>query len=209
MDWTGVGCHFLLQGIFLTQGLNLCLLHWQVDSLPLSLQGSENESCLLWRSSFWCQCLILVLTPGGFLTAVLFSFLSWKLASLSLGCIFIRLINQISYQLPFTAAAVHLLSRIWLFVTPKTAAGQLSCPSIHCLPEFAQTHVHWVSDAIQPSHPLVPPSSPALNLSQPFTTCLLFLRVPLGLTFSFSVANEVCSFEKRLGALWFMACLSP
>ena len=33
---TGVGCHFLLQGIFLTQGLNSCLLlllHWQVDSL--------------------------------------------------------------------------------------------------------------------------------------------------------------------------------
>ena len=33
---TGVGCHFLLQGIFLTQRLNLCLLHWQADSLPLS-----------------------------------------------------------------------------------------------------------------------------------------------------------------------------
>ena len=34
---TRVGCHFHLQGIFLTQGLNLgllCLLHWQVDSLP-------------------------------------------------------------------------------------------------------------------------------------------------------------------------------
>ena len=29
---TGVGCHFLLQGIFLTQRLNLCLLHWQADS---------------------------------------------------------------------------------------------------------------------------------------------------------------------------------
>ena len=37
---TGVGCHFLLQGIFLTQGLTLHLLHWQVDSLPLSHQGS-------------------------------------------------------------------------------------------------------------------------------------------------------------------------
>ena len=39
---TGVGCHFLLQGIFITQGLNphlLRLLHWQVDSLPLSHQG--------------------------------------------------------------------------------------------------------------------------------------------------------------------------
>ena len=31
---TGVGCHSLLQGIFLTQGSNLCLLHWQADSLP-------------------------------------------------------------------------------------------------------------------------------------------------------------------------------
>ena len=34
---TGVGCHFLLLGIFLTQGLNsslLRLLHWQADSLP-------------------------------------------------------------------------------------------------------------------------------------------------------------------------------
>ena len=34
-----LGCHFLLQGIFLTQGSNshlLCLLHWQADSLPLS-----------------------------------------------------------------------------------------------------------------------------------------------------------------------------
>ena len=33
----GVGCHFLLQRIFPTQGLNLCLLHWQADSLSLAL----------------------------------------------------------------------------------------------------------------------------------------------------------------------------
>ena len=33
---TGVGCHFLLQGIFLTQGSNPGLLHWQADSSPLS-----------------------------------------------------------------------------------------------------------------------------------------------------------------------------
>ena len=39
---TGVVCHFLLQGIFPTQGLNLCLLHWQVDSLQLSYQGSPG-----------------------------------------------------------------------------------------------------------------------------------------------------------------------
>ena len=33
---TGVGCHFLLRGLFPTQGLNLHLLPWQVGSLPLS-----------------------------------------------------------------------------------------------------------------------------------------------------------------------------
>ena len=37
---TGVGCHFLLQGIFPIQGLNPCLLHWQADFSPLSHQGS-------------------------------------------------------------------------------------------------------------------------------------------------------------------------
>ena len=38
-------------------------------------------------------------------------------------------------------------------------------PVHHQLPEFTQTHVHWVGDAIQPSHPLSSPSPPALNLS--------------------------------------------
>ena len=37
---------------------------------------------------------------------------------------------------------------------------------LHHLLELAQTHVHWDSDAIQPSHPLSPPSPPAFNLSQ-------------------------------------------
>ena len=36
----------------------------------------------------------------------------------------------------------------------------------HQLPEFTQTHAHWVSDAIQPSHPLSSPSPLAFNLSQ-------------------------------------------
>ena len=39
-------------------------------------------------------------------------------------------------------------------------------PVHHHLPEFTQTHVHQVSDAIQPSHPLLPPSPPASNPSQ-------------------------------------------
>ena len=38
-------------------------------------------------------------------------------------------------------------------------------PVHHQLPEFTQTHVHWVGDAIQPSHPLSSPSPPAFNVS--------------------------------------------
>ena len=39
-------------------------------------------------------------------------------------------------------------------------------PVHHQLPEPAQTHVHWLGDAIQPSNSLSPPSLPAFNLSQ-------------------------------------------
>ena len=39
-------------------------------------------------------------------------------------------------------------------------------PVHHQLPELTQTHVHWVGDAIQPSHPLSSPSPPGFNLSQ-------------------------------------------
>ena len=37
---------------------------------------------------------------------------------------------------------------------------------LHSLPELAQIHVHWVNNAIQPSHPLLSPSPPVFNLSQ-------------------------------------------
>ena len=53
--------------------------------------------------------------------------------------------------------------------SPSPRAYTNSCPWSqwyhHQLPGFTQTHVHWVSDAIQPSHPLSSPSPPALNLS--------------------------------------------
>ena len=39
-------------------------------------------------------------------------------------------------------------------------------PFLHCLLELAQIHVHWVGDAIQPSHPVLPPSPAAFNISQ-------------------------------------------
>ena len=66
------------------------------------------------------------------------------------------------------------------FTSVKFSSVAHSCPTLcdhincstpglpvhHQLPEFTQTHVHRVSDAIQPSHPLRSPSPPAFNLSQ-------------------------------------------
>ena len=61
-----------------------------------------------------------------------------------------------------------LLSRVWLFVIPWTAPRQAFLSFTH-LPELAQTHVHWVSDTIQPSHPLLSPSPPAFKTFPWFT----------------------------------------
>jgi len=53
----GVGCHFLLQGIFLTQKSNLHLLHWQEDSLPKYHLGNPFLSCeVKVTQSQWTLC---------------------------------------------------------------------------------------------------------------------------------------------------------
>ena len=64
-------------------------------------------------------------------------------------------------------------------------------PVHHQLPEFTQTHVYRVSDAIQPSHPLSSPSPPAPNPSQHqglFNESTLHMRWPKYWSFSFSIS---------------------
>ena len=60
--------------------------------------------------------------------------------------------------------AAQLLSHVRLFATHGLQHARL--PVHHYLPELAQTHVHQLSDAIHPSHSLLPSSPPALSLSQ-------------------------------------------
>ena len=64
-------------------------------------------------------------------------------------------------------------------------------PVLRYLLEFAQIHVHWASDAIQPCYPLLLPSPPALNLSQHqglFQWAALHIRWPKYWSFSFSIS---------------------
>ena len=64
-----------------------------------------------------------------------------------------------------TFSSIQLLSRVQLFCDPMNCSTP-GLPVHHQLPEFTQIHVHRVSDAIQPSHPLSSPSPPAPNPSQ-------------------------------------------
>ena len=61
-------------------------------------------------------------------------------------------------------SSVQLLNRVRLCDPMDCSTPGL--PVCHQFPELAQTHVHWVGDAIQPSHPLSSPSPPAFSLSQ-------------------------------------------
>ena len=78
-------------------------------------------------------------------------------------------------------------------MTPWIAARQAS-PVHHQLLEFTQTHVHWVGDAIQPSHPLSSLSPPTFNLSQRIRVfsneSVLCIMWPKYWSFIFSISHS-------------------
>ena len=99
----------------------------------------------------------LSLLQGIFLTQEL----NWGL----LHCTWI--LYQLSYQgspYQYQFSSVQSLSRVPLCDPMNRSTPSL--PVHHQLPEFTQTHIHRVGDAIQPSHPLLSPSPPAPNPSQ-------------------------------------------
>ena len=93
----------------------------------------------------------------------------------------------------FVVVVVQLLNCVWL-------CNPINCsmpgfPVLHHLIEFVLTHVHWVGDAIQPSHPLSYPSPPDLNFPsiRVFSNeSALCIRWPKYWSFSFSIipSNE-------------------
>ena len=82
---------------------------------------------------------------------------------LPLGCMKYRICRH-----PFIITKTHQFSSVTQ--SCLTLCDPMDCstpgfPVHHQLPENTQTHVHWVGDAIQPSHPLSSPSPPAFSLS--------------------------------------------
>ena len=62
--------------------------------------------------------------------------------------------------------SISSVAQLCLALWELVDGGMSGFSVLHYLPEFTQTHVHWVGDAIQPSHPLSSPSPHTFNLSQ-------------------------------------------
>ena len=81
-----------------------------------------------------------------------------------------------SEQNEITLACCCLVTQSCLTLCDSMDCSTPGLPVPHHLPKFAQVHVRCVNDAIQPLHPLTPPSSSALNLSQPQGQKSLYLH---------------------------------
>ena len=76
------------------------------------------------------------------------------------------LLGELDMHMPRNEAQFSSLTQMCLTLCDSVDCSTPSLLVHHQLPEFTLTHVHWVSDAIQPSHPLSGLSSPTFNLSQ-------------------------------------------
>ena len=135
-------CHFLLQGIFLTQGLNPNLLHWQAKSLPLSHLGSrgrELQSAALIRDCFCCSSM----EPFPFRVDSQLAF-AWESLTLTLDSVssliplspypkstlFLKEFSQISLAWALRDLLFSCQVMYQLFATPWTEHTRLPCPSL-------------------------------------------------------------------------------
>ena len=79
-----------------------------------------------------------------------------------------------SFLFGFFSASVQSVTQPCLTLCDPMDHSTLGLPVHHQLPDFTQTHIHSVGDAIQPSHPLLSLSPPAFNFSQHQGHCHLF-----------------------------------
>ena len=98
-----------------------------------------------------------------------------------------------------------LVAKLHLTLCDPMDCSTQGFPVFHYLPEFAQTHVHRVGDAIQPSHPLLPPSPPAPSFPsiRVFSNeSSLHIRWPKHWSFSISPSSEYSgSISSRINCL--------
>ena len=187
--WVQTTSHWLL-GLILIFEVDLPLyvrsIQCRVSSFMDSNTCQPHRGPTSWTRCFWRQAtrVTCLASRQTFFTMPL-PLLSRYLATMFTLSRFIKIINFLSFviakgwykQLKIRTSTYPIWTAqcVWS-QRIKYTFSQFSCSVVsdslrprglhHQLLEFTQTHVHWVSDAIQPSHPLLSPSPPAFSLSQ-------------------------------------------
>ena len=162
-------------------GLISFRIHWfdpfaVQGTLKSLLQHHSSKSSILWHSAFFMgQLLHPYMTVGKTIALTIQSFVG-KVMSL----IFNKMSRFVIAFLPRSKclliswlqpsfgpifSSFNSVAQSCLTFCDSMNHSMPGLPVHHQLPEFTQTHAHWISDASQPSHPLSSPSPPALNLS--------------------------------------------
>ena len=89
------------------------------------------------------------------------------------------------------------VTQLYLTLCDPMDCSKPGFPVYHQLPDFTQTHAHWVGDAIQPSHPLLSPSPPALSLPASGSFQMSQLFAPDGLSIKVSASTSVLSMNTQ------------
>ena len=112
-----------------------------------------------------CACFGLDLYQFILLTVILSSWLHWTAKTFGSGDNSIKALST-TCQMLGILLQFSSVTQLCLTLCEPMDCSMPGFPVHHQLPEFTQTHIYQVSDAIQPSHPLSSPSPTALNLSQ-------------------------------------------
>ena len=123
------------------------------------------------------NCTGLAISWGIALPVLLQSYIKLRPGGFNDSCPFLN-VTQAPHTNSVTQNSLRVLIHfLWFFCCCSVAqlfltlCNPIDCctpgfPVLHHLPELAQTHVHWVGDAIQPPHPVSSPSPPAFYISQ-------------------------------------------
>ena len=133
----------------------------------------------------WLNCHLKPLEPGLETLQNYYYYSETKTDSLVLSCLYLIILLQVPESFPDVLGGIFgkkmgLHAYLKCVASVQFSSVAQSCPTLcdpmnrsmpglpvhHQLPEFTQTHIHRVSDAIQPSHPLSSPSPPAPKPSQ-------------------------------------------
>ena len=152
------------------------LISFRIDRLDLPavqgtlksiLQHNSSKTSILWHSAFF----IVQLSHPYMTTGKIIALTRWTFVGKVMSLLFNMLSRLGSRVVEKGHSTVNIscccsVAQLYLTLCDSMDCSTPGFPVLPYLLEFAQIHVHWVDDGIRPSHPLLPPSPPALSLSQ-------------------------------------------